>query len=236
MTLTITREDDLTDGDGYPTTAELIALSSSPALLALSTTEQDRHRRLSIAAIEEYTHQKFTSSVGSRIVDGSGSRKLYLPARLSSVDSVVIARSHVTAEDIVLTEERDALEIKTAAGWGGNYYERASRDADARADRYSHGNDFTFGYSTVTVTGTWGWTTAEFPDAVRDALVLDMEDTALADTQRLAPTIRAYRHMGVRDISQGNIRATMTGNPGLSDSAITLLGPYVWEGPLGANV
>ena len=63
---------------------------------------------------------------------------------------------------------------------------------------------------------------------------MDMEDTALADANDLAPTIRAYRELGLRGISQGNLNASFGSVPGLSPRVVRLLTPYTWLGPQGA--
>jgi hypothetical protein len=215
----------------YPTAAELVGRSTVAALTEKGAEEQERLWRASVKAVEEFCQQKFTSRVGTEAVDGPGGRRLYLPRRLALLSQLLISGSSITELDVVLDEDKGWLEVKPTAGWGGNYYERASRAADGIT-----GLDFTFGYGTVAITGTWGWLDSEFPPEVGDAILLDMEATALADKTKLTQTIRGYRHLGIRDISQGNMRASIGGAPGLPDEAISLLSDYVWTPPLGANV
>lgn len=218
---------------GYPTTEDLVGASTVAALTEADEAEQDRLRRSSIAAVEDFCRQSFDNWEGAKVVEGSGERQLFLPRRLSSLTALVVARTSLVAADVTLTEDHDALELLPTAGLGANYYERASRAADAQLG-YDVDRQFTFGYGTVTITGIWGWDDDEFPDLVFDAIRTDMEDTALVDGNKLTPTIRQYRHMGVRDISQGNMRAAISGAPGLSADAQQLLAGLIWEGPLGA--
>lgn len=217
----------------YPSTVDLVAASSQQALTDLDEAEQDRLRRSSIAAVEDYCRQSFDNWTGAKVLEGSGGRQLYLPRRLSSLTDLVVARASLRVGDVTLTEDHDALEVAPTAGVGRNYYERAAYAAD-EALGYDPDFNFTFGYGTVTVTGEWGWADDEFPELVFDAILRDMEDTALVDNNKLTPTIRQYRHMGVRDISQGNMRAAITGAPGLSADAMGLVSGLIWEGPLGA--
>lgn len=218
---------------GYPDVATIIADSDVTALTEADSAEQERLRRSSIAAVEEFCQQKFesTGEESTEVLDGPGGRRIYLPKRLSELTALEVKGSSITEADVLLNEDGAWLDVKPDSGWGGNYYERASRAADGIV-----GLDFTFGYSAVAVTGIWGWQDDEFPPQVTDALRLDMEDTALVDRNKLTPTIRQYRHLGVRDIAQGNMRASIGGAPGLSADAQQLLSGLVWTPPLGVSV
>lgn len=213
----------------YPSIADLVAASSIDELTSADAAEKGRLYRSSISAVEDYCRQSFDHWTGTKMIDGGTDRQLFLPRRLSSLTGLAVARSVITERDVDLSEDHDEITLKPDAGRGGNYYERCAADADERM-----GLGFTFGYDTVAVTGVWGWADDEFPQLVFDALLKDMEDTAQVDTNKLTPTIRQYRHMGIRNISQGNMRAQISGAPGLSADSMGLLSGLIWDGPLGA--
>lgn len=216
-------------GYGYPTTTELAGASSLDALTSLPLDEQATLRLAAIYAVEEYTGQPFTYETGvTRFVDGTGHRKIYLPVRLEALTTLTVEDSALSEDDVVVTEKGDALVVNPDAGIS-NYYVRAMMEVQGWPSM-----TFVSGVENVTINGDWGWAT--FPEAVATALRLDMEDMALADTHTLSETIRAFRGLGLRDVSQGNLRADVSAAPALSPRVIRLLDPFVWSGPVGATV
>jgi hypothetical protein len=212
---------------GYPTCAELVGESLVAALTSLSVPQQEALYAQSILAIEEYCGQRFDFQPATTyILDGTGSDVLYLPKRLESMTALVVEGSTLAAGDVLLQEPFDRLVVKPNSSVSMNYYEQALR-------AFEHGlsNSFVHDSENVTVSGDWGWSV--FPAPVRTAIRKDMEDTALADSNLLNQTIRAYRKFGMRDISQGNLRASFGFAPGLGDDVVNLLIPYVWIGQVG---
>lgn len=65
---------------------------------------------------------------------------------------------------------------------------------------------------------------------------LDMEDQALADTNSLMDTIRAFQKMGIRDASQGGLNFSVVASAGLSDRVRHILDGYVFQGAVGVAV
>lgn len=213
----------------YPSTAELVAESSVSELTSLTSGEQDQLRRASIAAIEEFTGQRFELEADvTRNVDGTGTKSLYLPKRLESLAVLTVTGSGLTASDVTLSENHDKLTVRADAGIG-NYYERVMREFDGNLPLR-----FAFGTGTVQITGDWGW--PDCPQDVFDALRIDMEDQALSDANALSDTIRSARALGLRDISQGNLSAAIDYVPSVSAKVQRLLLPYIWLGPVGAVI
>jgi hypothetical protein len=212
----------------YPTTAALVAASTNPTLRALDAAQQDGLRAASIAAIEEYTGQKFDTVTETRVIDGSGNRELLLPARLISFTAISVNGYLIPSADLQLRSDGGRIAWKGAIG--GNYYSRTLADLDDDAI-----NTFPYEAGSVSITGTWGW--ASPPSAVETAIRYDMEDQAEADANALSSTLTAYRRMGLRDISQGNLRASIAVTPPpISPRAASLLDPYIWQGEIGRVV
>jgi hypothetical protein len=213
---------------GYPTASDLVGESQVPELTSLSTTQQNWLYEASVAAVEEYCGQKFDFQPGvTMTLDGSGTDTLYLPKRLEVFTDITVIDSGLETADMIIGPDNDTILVKRHAYSLGNYYTRTLRDLSGALPLL-----FTWGPDTVTITGDWGW--ASFPDQVRTALRKDMEDTALADANMLSSTIRSYRKLGLRDIAQGNLRATIAGSPGLGDEVLMLLRPFIWRGAIGA--
>lgn len=213
----------------YPTLAELVDASSVDALINSSDEDAAVLRRSAINEIELYTNQKFElEAAATKLLDGTGGRNLVLPKRLAALTTLTVSGSALTAADVVLNADYSILTVPPLAGING-YYEQAMRELEGHPSFA-----FTFGSHTVTVTGDWGWATP--PQDVIDAIRLDMEDQALADANSLSDTVRSYRGLGMLDVAQGNLRATVTGAPSLSARVIRLIAPYIWEGPVGALV
>jgi hypothetical protein len=202
----------------YPTAEELIAESTVDELVQLTADQQEGIRAAAIVAIEDHCSQSFTSEVETRTIDGTRKRKLYLPRRLESLTSVS-APGGSALSGIVLSDDHDFIELPPAAGMG--YYEQTLRKVSGEA---YYGLD-----GKLTITGTWGWT--DCPEAVKTALRFDMEEQALADTNELGSTIAAYRKLGVRSISQGNLRVTVGDEVLLSPRVIRQLARFVWTTP-----
>lgn len=216
-------------GNGYPSVGELVADSTLAELLALDFEQQEALWLSAKVAVEEYTGQTFDfEPATTKVFDGPGDRRVYLPKRLETLTTLEVAGSSLDAGDVAITPEGDALTVNSDAGIG-NYYERTMS-----AVWGDGGLSFTRGDATVIVTGDWGW--AEFPDPVRQAMRLDMEEQALADANALSPTVHAVRRLGLGGISQGGLRADLATPPAVSPRVAQLLTPYVWHGPGGRLV
>lgn len=212
---------------GYPTCAELVGGSLVAALTSLPVAQQEALYDQSVVAIEEFCGQKFDFQPDTTyILDGPGSDVLYLPKRLESLTALVVEGSTLAIGDVLLQEPYDRLVVKPSSAFSGNYYTQA-----LRAFEQGLSDTFVYDQENVSVSGDWGWSV--FPSPVRTAIRKDMEDTALADANLLNQTIRAYRKFGMRDISQGNLRASFGFAPGLGDDVVNLLSPYVWIGQVG---
>lgn len=212
----------------YPTTATLVAASTVDALTNLTTAQQDSLRDAAISAVEEFCQQSFDEFTAlAKTLDGSGSKFIHLPARLATLTTLAVTNSSLDASDVALDDDKGRMHVKPDAV-PGNYYTRALRDDTPPI--------FTLGFGTVVITGTWGWTSAEFPGSVSSAIRKDMEDQALADASELGDTVRGFRSLGVRDVSQGNLTVAIGGAPGLSERVVRLLEPYIWPYPAGALV
>lgn len=214
---------------GYPTTEELVAASTITELTTLSETEQDALRESSINAIEEFCNQSFMYEPDSSYyVDGAGTGVLYLPRRIVTLTAITIPDSSISLSDILINDLRDRLFLQPGNNpLTNNYYSAAIRELSG-----SWPMRFTYGTGNILIEGDFGWSAVPAP--VKVAIRKDMEDTALADANGLSNTARAFRKMGMRDVSQGNLRATVTGAWGLSPEVMGLLDRYVWIGPLGS--
>ena len=211
----------------YPTTADLVNASSSPELRALNSSQQDALRASSIAAIEEYTGQRFEPYTATKTIDGSGAGELYLPARLETLTSISVKGVALALSDVVLSDDKDRVAWKGLIGT--NYYERTLLELDERP------RTFPYEAGAVAINGTWGWTTT--PQRVITAIRYDMEDQAAHDANAMSSTIDAFRKMGLRDVSQGNLRATLAASPPtVSTRAVSLLDSYLWAGQIGRVV
>lgn len=216
-------------GHGYPSPAEVVAESSLDALTALAYEDQEALWLSAKLAIEEFCAQTFTfEEATEKVFDGRGGRTVYLPKRLEVLDSLEVTGSGLDDTMVRISSNNDALHIRADAGLS-NYYVRAMYEIQG-----SQPLCFTYGTDTITVTGDWGW--SEFPQAVRDSLRLDMEDNALSDTNSLSQTLRAYRKLGLRDVSQGGLSASLGPPSTLSDRVMRLLDGYVWQGAVGVSV
>jgi len=216
-------------GGGYPSAAELVTDSEVEALTTLPYADQQVLYLSSRYGIEEYCGQVFDYQPGvTRLEDGSGRRKINLTKRLEALDTLVVEYASLDAGDVHMNEEHSALYVNANAGIG-NYYERAMYEVQGRPSL-----TFTAGPQTVSITGDWGW--LDFPEPVREAMRIDMEDQALADTNALGDTLRAFRALGLRNVAQGNLQAAMSSTNALSERAVRLLNPFVWSGPVGVVV
>jgi hypothetical protein len=212
----------------YPSAADLVADSTIMELTTLPADQQETLRQAAIVAIEEFTGQSFETWTGTLTVDGTGDTVLYLPRRLETLTAIAANGSGLVLSDVVLSPQGDRLHVNEEA-LVGNYYTRA-----LRAISPSEYMAFPYGHGRVSVTGTWGWSTT--PSNVVRAILKDMEDTALADASALNNTIRAYRKLGLADISQGDLNASFGfASYALSDEVIGLLRPYIWTSRVGAR-
>jgi hypothetical protein len=214
----------------YPTTEELVGESSVTELTGLTELQQDSLRVMAIAAVEDYCGQSFSyETSATKKVNGTGLKVLYLPTRVEAITAISIPNSALEIGDVLIGEKNDKLYVDEDNFADDTFYTRTLRELDGNQPML-----FPFGDSNISITGDWGW--ADFPDNVRIAIRKDMEDTALADSIALNPTIRAYRKLGIQDISQGDLRASIGIAPGISEEVMSLLRPFVWEGRVGEMV
>lgn len=214
---------------GYPPVEDVVAGSDVDALTTLPSEDQWSLYESSRLTVEEFCCQTFNYDPGtSRNLDGTGTKALYLPLRLDTLTSMVADGSALEVGDVELSANHDRLLVRSAA-LQANYYTQTIREIEGNLPLA-----FPYGAGNVTVGGNWGW--SEFPEAVLRAIRRDMEDTALADQNALSHSIRAFRKLGLRDVSQGNLRADIAGAWGLSPEVMLLLVPYVWEGPVGVTI
>ena len=212
---------------GYPSTEDVLALTDNTDLLALDIEDVDALRLQSINAIEEYTGQSFSNEVATKRMRGTGRSDLWLPRRLSRLDEITVEGSSLTVADVIVTDDLARVYYDTSIG---NYYVKTMRElVGDPLIAFPWDRD-------VTITGLWGWAPAEFPEAVATALRLDMEETASADANGLAGSVASFRKLGLRDISQGNLSASLTNPSALSVKVQNLLKPYVWVSDVGELV
>lgn len=214
---------------GYPPLADVVAGSDVPALTNLPSEEQQELYNSSIVAVEEFCNQTFDYFPAiDKVLDGTGTDVLYLPQRLETVSELLVEGSGLEIGDVALSEEHDRLYVRAAATTP-SYYTQAIRDIEGNPPLV-----FVFGTENIAISGDWGWFSV--PANVLRAIRRDMEDTALADQNALSSSIRAFRKLGLRDISQGNLRADIAGAWGLSPEVMVLLTRYVWQGPVGITI
>jgi hypothetical protein len=210
---------------GYPTAAELVADSAVPELTGAAAPDQEALRTAAIVAVETYCGQSFESEVATYTVDGSGDGVLYLPRRLDALTGLAVNDEPWAVGDVVLSDDHTRLLFALT---GGSAYSRAMLAVQ--------GIDQTRVWPSrrgaVALTGTWGWDTV--PQAVTDALRIDMEDTARADANDLASSVAASRKLGLTGLRQGNLSLSIGEVGGLSPRAIRLLSSdLIWRGPIG---
>lgn len=217
----------------YMDRADLVAASSVAALTDAATADQDAWRTAAIAAVETYCRQSFVEEDATIALDGNGGKRLPLSRRLAVLsDLSVNADSFPTSlalADVALTDRHDALFIKPDATSGGTWATRVMREGRPAV--------FPDGFGTVEVTGTWGWLDTESPAAITNpvnvAILREMEDQALAKNHGLAETIRANARLGLRNVSDGRVNATMElPDIVLSVESQGLLEDLIWE-PVG---
>lgn len=211
----------------YPTTAELVAASAVEELTGLTVPQQAGLRDLAIVAVEAYTGQKFEPLVGTIRVDGPGGRELYLPRRVEAISGITAGGTDLDLSEVELSDDGDRL------SWAPLVTDYATRAM--REDGYADSRTFRRGANAVRITGTFGWSVV--PAAVVQAIRLDMEDQALADASGLAGPVASARRLGLRDVSQGNLRMSLGGHAGgVSGRVQRLLSRYVWHGAAGHMV
>lgn len=214
----------------YPTADELVAESQNVHLTALDAERQQELYDGAVLAVEEYCGQRFDfEEAAEKILSGPGTTVIYLPKRLETLTFLDVFGNGLVYTDVVVSDEKDRITVKKVSEGAWGYYEQALYELDGSPPR-----KFTYGTDTVAITGDWGW--SEFPAPVRTALRRDMEDTASADANLLSDTVAQFRRIGLRDVAQGNLRASITGASGLSPMVTRLLQPFVWPGPIGIVV
>lgn len=192
----------------YPTTKELVDGSTVEALTSLEEAQQDALREEAIAAVERYCRQSFLQEGTEedpveRILDGSGSRALYLPKRLITLTDLDAGVTGLAVGDVVLSERRDRLVIADEPS-GSTWATRAIAEMTGTRDPI-----FPSGLAGVRIVGVWGWEAV--PAEVTTALRFDMEDRALAGVHKLADTVQSARALGVASVRQGNLSIDLGG-------------------------
>lgn len=208
----------------YPTRATLVAASSLSALTGAAATAQDAWYASAKRAVEAFTNQRFDKETLTRKLDGNGGTLIGLDRRLAEIDTLATVNG-IDASQVELNERHDALYISSQALLGGTWLERAMREGPLI---------FPGGTGTVEITGDWGWSDAELPATadtpIAIAMRLDMEDQALAADHGLAQTVRAQARLGLRDVQEGSLSATITPpDVLLSVEAQFLLEDYIWQ-------
>lgn len=204
----------------YPTATELA--EGSEVLAGVPETRLDALRRLAIRKIEVFTGQKFEPSTVDLIEDGPGGGVLYPSKRVELLTGVLVKGTDMDLTDIELDPSGMRITLRPMST---SYAVRAMQETayDTRT--------FRSGAGTVVLTGTFGWTIP--PAEVTDALRGEMESEQLAKGSALAPTVAAYRRLGLTDIAQGNLRASI-GDPSLvTPETAMLLADLVWTGAGG---
>ena len=214
----------------YPTRAELVAASDNKHLEELTDEQQDGLRVAAISAVENFTRQKF-EPVGtendpvSKVLHGTGADELFLPAHLEQLIAITVrGGASLDLADVAIADEGNRIYL-VAKGMS-TWLERSLADTYSRS--------FPRGRNTVTVTGVWGWT--ECPPDVVTAIRYDMEDAASAASNSLAPSIAAWRKMGMESMAQGPLNVQLSGRPTvLSPRAADVLeeADLLWEAPIG---
>lgn len=207
----------------YPTASQLVVASGVPELTGASDSDVLSLRTAAIAAVEEFTGQSFDSEEATLSVPVGGS-VAFLPRRLARLDTIAGAGG-LSASDVALDGRGDRIVLRDWR-WTSNAYERALREVSGELSPELG--------RALSITGLWGW--EDCPDAVADAIRCDMEDQARADANDLSPTVAAMRALGVRDVSQGNLRLNIGEASMLSPRAVRLLTGYVWHGAGGELV
>ena len=213
----------------YPTTAEIIAASTVPELIALTPDQQDALRITSIAAIEDYASQSFGEPfVGSVEVESVAGDVLSLPRRLRSFESITPTGADPLESDAIAITDNGARLAWRPNIVGVGYYAQALHQVSGCDYPTRFPNGF------VTIVGDWGW--EDPPEAIVTALRFDMEDAALADANALTATVNYARKMGLRSINQGNLAVDLGPMPTLSPRTAALVEPYVFYGRAGRLV
>lgn len=209
---------------GYPTRADLVAASAVDALTGADATAQDGFYAVAKRLVERFCNQRFDLEQNLTLsLDGNGGRRVSLPRRLATLDTLSVIGSSLDAQGVALSADHDAL---TIGGVGGSTWaERAIQDAPLR---------WPTGVGQIDVTGDWGWTDAEMPPTadspVGIAMRLDMEDQALTASHGLAASLRAAARMGAPRIEEGPLTAEVDAPEELlSAEAQSVLEPYIWQ-------
>jgi hypothetical protein len=222
----------------YPTADELIAGITGRAaeILAGYTAEQkDALRDSAIDAIERYTRQSFLLDVAvERILDGTGTQELWLPARLEELTAIAIAPTGIAIDlpTVTLNENRSRLSFRgySSAGWAMKAQAQAW-GVPAEGRTWPATND------SVHIIGDWGW--PEIPTAVITALRMDIEDAALADDDSLTAMVQALQAQGVKSMRQRNLALELRGGAVGDETVVSprvqrQLAGYVWDHIEGA--
>lgn len=209
---------------GYPSREELVDGSVNEILTEMTEKQQDALREAAIVAVEAYAGQSF-QPLGThlepvaKVLAGTGATELYLPARLEELVELSMVGGAITAADVVISDDHDRIYLQRNSV--STWVERALSDTCQRV--------FLRGHDTITISGVWGW--SECPDAVVQALRFDMEDAASAGSAELAPSLQAWRKMGLDSMAQGPLSVQLSGRPAvLSPRAADMLdaGGMVW--------
>jgi hypothetical protein len=203
----------------YPDREDVVAASTVDELTGLTTDQQDALYYAAISAIEDFTGQSFTEFTGARTITGAGGTEQYLDRRLQSVTAWTLDGVELDLTALAISEGGDRIYVPTPVP----SYGVLTPEPWGEAPRRLRGD--------LEITGVWGW--SDPPEAVVEALRLDMEDTALAEAHALSASVHAARKLGIDTIRQGNLDVALRDVPTLSPRVTRLLEPYVWLGAGG---
>ena len=214
--------------DFYPSTADLVAMSTVEDLLTLDSDRQDALRVAAISAVEEFCGQSFEPFEGVIEVEVANGSEAWLPRRVRAL--LAITPDGADPLDLsALAVTHDGARLLWRTNYVGvGYYEQALYEVS--------GGDYPkqFQQGLIAIDADWGWESV--PEPVVRALQWDMEDTAMADANALSPTVHVFRRLGLESVSQGNLRADLGTASSLSPRVRRLLEPYVFLGPGGRLV
>lgn len=213
----------------YPTRQDLVNASDNAALNALTVAQQDAKRAAAIAAVEAFAGQSFEQegtelAPVTKIASGGGGRILQLPKHLEVLTGIAVAGSSMDLTSLSISEDGSQLHVVPDAVPGTWLTRRLGDDSPPV---------FPEGLDRVTITGVWGWEV--LPPPIFTALLWDMEDSADADSSKMAGTLRSWGRLGLSSISQGPLSATLDRPAAaISDRAANLIeqSDLVWE-PVG---
>lgn len=194
----------------YPDLADVLAGSVQEALLSRELEAQESLYVQAIAAIERHCHQSFEAegddSGGpvSRAHDGTGTRMVYTDRRLSSLETISMDGTDLDPETITIAPRRNRVSFSTTSFGSWASQAVAEMELGGQPRMFNPGQD------NIVITGVWGWTDAEYPSIVTEAIRATMEDFAAIEASPLSESIGAARMQGLGSITQGGLSVDLT--------------------------